>query len=75
LKQGYLFKAWHMLEILWSIIMMFIASLFMKNPKDARKEDGTINKAVTFSQEIQEGEVPFSKSEKTLEVLIKQVAI
>ena len=38
-EQGILFKLWRMLLSLWGIVMLFIASLCKKNPREVKKED------------------------------------
>lgn len=36
-ESGILYKAWYFLQTLWQVLMLFIASLFHKDPRNAQK--------------------------------------
>lgn len=40
-ESGVIYKTIHFFRLLWEIVMLFIASIFVKNPRDVDKKDAT----------------------------------
>lgn len=47
-QQGFLFKIWRFLLVLWEILMLFLSSICKKNPMDVTKADATPFKTTPY---------------------------
>ena len=43
-----MYKIWHAILVIWSIVKLFVLSIFKSNPREVTRDDGTFFRGTSF---------------------------